>query len=47
MARIALAWELGAGFGHLGRLLPVAGALRRVAVAERCHRRLTRARLEA
>lgn len=28
MARIALAWELGAGFGHLARLLPVARALR-------------------
>ncbi|MGH6944865.1 MAG: glycosyltransferase, partial [Geminicoccaceae bacterium] len=29
MGRIALAWELGAGHGHLGRLLPVAIALRR------------------
>lgn len=29
MARIALAWELGAGFGHLARLLPLAVALRR------------------
>jgi hypothetical protein len=28
MSRIALAWELGANFAHLGRLLPLAEALR-------------------
>jgi UDP:flavonoid glycosyltransferase YjiC (YdhE family) len=27
MSTIVLAWELGAGYGHLGRLLPVAAAL--------------------
>jgi UDP:flavonoid glycosyltransferase YjiC (YdhE family) len=29
MSTIVLAWELGAGYGHLGRLLPVATALAR------------------
>jgi len=29
MSRIALAWELGGGYGHLGALLPLAAALRR------------------
>ena len=28
MARVLVAWELGAGYGHIERIAPVAGRLR-------------------